>query len=156
MAFHTLHVQMARTALPSVLVPAGLHCRAILLQWGPLGWGKQSSGEHHAGGRELLASWNLVKLPEGQTKSKAYSHRIQARVPGPRPYARCCQAPQETNTAQAATGPRNTGDSALGLWRIESVLWGDAAERNQSSEPASLQLLTSSHREVLLKLPSAS
>lgn len=100
----------------SVLVPAGLHCRAILLQWGPLGWGKQSSGEHHAGGRELLASWNLVKLPEGQTKSKAYSHRIQARVPGPRPYARCCQAPQETNTAQAATGPRNTGDSALGLW----------------------------------------
>lgn len=37
------------------------------------------------------------------------------------------------------------------------MLWGDAAERNQSSEPASLQLLTaSSHREVLLKLPSAS
>lgn len=39
---------------------------------------------------------------------------------------------------------------------MESVLWGDAAERTQSSEPASLQLLTAPHREVLLKLPSAS
>jgi hypothetical protein len=70
MAFHMLHAQIVRIALPNKLVPAGLHCRAIWLQCGPLGKGMQGSREHSVGGRGLLASRNLLNLVRRSNKKK--------------------------------------------------------------------------------------
>lgn len=87
-------------------------------------------------------------LSEGQTKNKAYSHRIQARVPGPHPHASC----SGTSGNQPCKGSCRAEEQRTGLWDCRAVENRVSAAwrcwRNQSSGSAPLLLLTASLREV--------
>lgn len=86
-------------------------------------------------------------LSEGQTKNKAYSHRIQARVPGPHSHASC----SGTWGNQPCKGSCRAQEERTGLWDCRAVENRVSAAggcwRNQSGS-APLLLLTASLREV--------